>query len=111
MEGRLHQKTGFWYLDPKIETTTNIPTGKMIIGNNDRGWTKKIGRIKIGVFYRAVRLKRVSETPAEGKFTCYIPTDINNNKSLLILYTSECTSYSHPKLHLSSGIMLFQSSQ
>ena len=39
--------------------------------------------------YRVVRLKRVSETALEGKFTCQIPNDSNNNNFLLILYPSE----------------------
>ena len=41
------------------------------------------------ISYRLVRLRRVSETAVEGKFTCHIPGDSNNNRSLLILYPSE----------------------
>ena len=76
---------GDWYLDPEAETTTNILTGKRIDGENDRGWTRNRGK----VIDRTVRLKRVSETPVEGKFTCYILNDDDDNKSLLILYPSE----------------------
>ena len=76
-----------WYLDPEAETTTNIPTGKRIDGRNDRGWTRNRG--KVNKADRVVRLKRVSETPVEGKFTCHFLNDINNNKSLLILYPSK----------------------
>ena len=41
-------------------------------------------------WHRVLRLNRVSETALEGKFTCHIPNDSNNNKSLLILYPGEC---------------------
>ena len=85
----------FWYQDHEVNTTTNTVTGERISeGSNDRGWT--VNRDKVHVngeespWHRVVRLNRVSETALEGKFTCHIPNDSNNNKSLLILYPSEC---------------------
>ena len=74
---------------------------------NDRGWTRNRGRVDIssvidhilglrsGIYHHAVRLKRVSETAVEGKFTCHIPNDSNNNKSLFILYPSELMVFPH----------------
>ena len=81
---------GDWYLKPDLETTTAI--GERIDGDNDRGWMRERGNVflyKSSPLYRQVRLKRVSETAVEGKFTCHIPRDSNNNKYLLILYPSE----------------------
>ena len=79
---------GDWYLQPDFETTTAI--GKRIDGGNDRGWTRNRGIVNVrGIYYLHVRLKRVSETAVEGKFTCHIPGDSNNNKYLFILYPSE----------------------
>ena len=76
---------GDWYLQFDFETTTVIGDG-----NNDRGWTRDRGTVNVnGIYYLHVRLKRVSETAVEGKFTCHIPGDSNNNKYLLILYPSE----------------------
>jgi hypothetical protein len=77
---------GDWYLETDFETTTAY--GKRIDGDNDRGWTRnREYAVNVsGVYYRLVRLKRVSETAVEGKFTCHIPGDSNNNRSLLILY-------------------------
>ena len=76
---------GDWYLQPDFETTTVIGDG-----NNDRGWTRDRGDVNISrSLYRQVRLKRVSQTAVEGKFTCHIPGDSNNNKYLFILYRSE----------------------
>ena len=84
-----------WYLDPEVNTATNAVTGERISGGSDeRGWT--VNREKVHVngeespLHRVLRLNRVSETALEGKFTCHIPNDSNNNKSLLILYPSEC---------------------
>ena len=79
---------GNWYLQPDFETTTVI--GERIDGGNDRGWTRERGTVNISRnLYQQVRLKRVSETAVEGKFTCQFPGDNNNNKYLLILYPSE----------------------
>ena len=77
---------GDWYLEPEVTTVM----GERIDGGNDRGWTRERGSVNvIGIQYRQVRLKRVSEAAVEGKFTCHIPRDSNNNKYLLILYPSE----------------------
>ena len=83
-----------WYLDTEVKTITNTVTGERIsYGNYDRGWTVNRGHVHVSgegsYFHRVVRLKRVSETALEGKFTCHITNDSNNNKSLLILYPSE----------------------
>ena len=76
---------GDWYLQPDFETTTAI--GEII---DDRGWTRDRGTVNVsGIYYRRVRLKRVSETAVEGKFSCQFPGDKNNNKYLFILYPSE----------------------
>ena len=82
-----------WYLDSEVNITTNTVNGERISeGSDDRGWINR-RHVHISVegspFHRAVRLNRVSETALEGKFTCHIPNDSNNNKSLLILYPSE----------------------
>ena len=77
---------GDWYLEPEITTVI----GGRIDGDNDLGWTRDRGTGHVSrILYRQVRLKRVSETAVEGKFTCHIPGDSNNNKYLLILYPSE----------------------
>ena len=77
---------GDWYLEPEITTVI----GERIDGGNDQGWTRDRGTLSVSwIHYRKVRLKRVSETAVEGKFTCHIPGDSNNNKYLLILYPSE----------------------
>ena len=79
---------GDWYLQFDFETTTAI--GERIDGNNDRGWTRERGTVNLSrSLYQHERLKRVSETALEGKFTCHISRDSNNNKYLLILYPSE----------------------
>ena len=80
---------GDWYLEPDFENTTAY--GKRIDGDNDRGWNSiRVYSANIsGVYYRLVRLKRVSKTAVEGNFTCHFPGDSNNNRSLLILYPSE----------------------
>ena len=76
---------GDWYLQFDFETTTVIGDG-----NNDRGWTRDRGTVSVsGIQYRKARLKRVSQTAVEGKFTCHIPGDSNDNKYLFILYPSE----------------------
>ena len=85
-ELRISHGAGDWYLDPEL-----LVSGERINGINDRGWARNRNRINVaGVTYHVVRLKRVSETAVEGKFTCHIPNDSNNNKNLLILYPSEC---------------------
>ena len=43
--------------------------------------------------YRVVRLKRVSDTAVEGRFTCKIPGDSDSPRGLLILHSSECVIY------------------
>ena len=79
---------GDWYLQFDFDTTTTI--GERIDGNNDRGWTRDRGTVNVsGIYYLHVRLKRVSETAVEGKFSCQFPGDSNNNKYLLILSPSE----------------------
>ena len=76
---------GDWYLQFDFETTTVIGDG-----NNDLGWTRDRSYVNVnGIYYRCVRLKRVSQTAVEGKFTCQFPGDSNNNKYLFILYPSE----------------------
>ena len=86
--------TNKWYLDLEVVTTTNTVTGERISeGSNDRGWTVNRDIVHVNgtesPFHRVVRLNRVSEIALEGKFTCHITDDSNNNKFLLILYTSE----------------------
>ena len=86
--------SSFWYLDPEVKTTANTISGEKISKESDsRGWFRKEGHVHVNgegsPFHRVVRLNRVSETALEGKFTCYITGDSNNNKSLLILYPSE----------------------
>ena len=81
-----------WYLDPEVKNTTNTVSGERINKKSyDRGWSVNKGQVngEGTPLQRVVRLKRVSETALEGKFTCHIPNDSNNNKSLLILYPSE----------------------
>ena len=92
-----------WYIDPEVNNTLNTISGKRISkGSDDRGWTMNRDRVRVNgegsPFHRVVRLKRVSETALEGKFTCQIPNDSNNNKSLLILYPSE---YNYSKCFVS----------
>ena len=94
---RTFHTAGDWYLDSELgDTTTAYASGRSINGRNDRGWTRNRGRVNISsVIHYVVRLKRVSETAVEGKFTCHIPNDRNNNKSLLILYPSELMVFPH----------------
>ena len=95
---------GDWYLDPEVDTTTNRPSGVRISTREDtdnwspltwssncvQGWTwgRNNTRLDNGNYHRMVGLKKVSETAVEGKFTCHIPNDDNNNRFLLILYPS-----------------------
>ena len=68
--------------------------GERIDGDNDLGWTRDRGTVNVSrSFYRQVRLRRVSKTAVEGKFTCHIPGDSNNNKYLFILYPSEYATH------------------
>ena len=95
-ELRIYHSSGDWYLEPDLESTTTLASGRQINGINDRGWTRNRGRVSISsVIHHVVRLKRVSETAVEGKFTCHIPNDSNNNKSLFILYPSELMVFPH----------------
>ena len=81
---------GDWYLQPDFETTTSTAIGDGIDGDNDLGWTRDRGSVnERRSLYRQVKLRRVSQTAMEGKFTCHIPEDSNNNKYLFILYPSE----------------------
>ena len=91
-ELRIFHGAGDWYIDPEpVETTNTIVSGERISGIDDQGWTRNRDRENSsGIYHRVVRLKRVSETAVEGQFTCHIQNDSNNNKSLLILYPSEC---------------------
>ena len=95
---------GDWYLDPEVDATTNGPSGVRISTREDtdiwspltwssnsiHGWTwgRNSTRANDGNFHQLVGLKRVSDTAVEGKFTCHIPNDDNNNRFLLILYPS-----------------------
>ena len=95
---------GDWYLDPEVGTTTNGPSGVRIStreSHNEnfaplnwsrksvQGWTWGRNTTYVnGYQHRLVGLKRASETAVEGKFTCHIPNDDNNNQFLLILYPS-----------------------
>ena len=92
-ELRTPPDTSEWYLDPEVKNTTNTVTGERISGNGDGewAWKRKIFHVngERGPIHRSLILKRVSGTALEGKFTCNIPGDINNNKSLLVLYPSE----------------------
>ena len=85
-ELRISHGAGDWYLDPEL-----LVSGERINGiNDDRGWARNRDRVYVtGVIHHMLGLKRVSETAVEGQFTCHIPNDSNNNKSLLILYPSE----------------------
>ena len=100
---------GDWYIEPYFETTTAY--GKKIDGGNDCGWnSSRAYSVNVsGVYYRLVILKRVSKTAVEGNFTCHIPRDSNNKKSLLILYPSEL--YETDSIGKSIRTLNFQSCQ
>ena len=90
----LRSRYGDWYIDPELVGTTK--TGIRINGDSALGWTRNRDRENSsGSYHLVLRLKRVSETAVEGKFTCHIPNDRNNNKSLLILYPSELMVFPH----------------
>ena len=78
-----------WYLDPEDENATSIAEADRIHGNNFQGWTRKrnINPMRDGL--QIVRLRRVSDTAVEGRFTCKIPRDKDSPRGLLILYPSE----------------------
>ena len=96
-EVRSRHRFNDWYLDPElVVTNTTLVSGRKISEIDDRGWTRNRGSVNLsGIYHRVVRLKRVSETTLEGKFTCHIENDRNNNKSLLILYPSELMVFPH----------------
>ena len=103
-EIRPQSTDGDWYLDPEVDTTTSGPSGEKISTReyNDpwgpltwssysvQGWTwgRNSTKVNSDNYHRLVGLKRASETAVEGKFTCYIPNDDDNNQFLLILYRS-----------------------
>ena len=95
-ELRTSPSTNKWFLDPEVNNSANTVTGERISEvNNDRGWTANRDTVQVNgkgsPIHRAVRLKRVSETALEGKFTCNITNYTNNSKYVLILYPSECS--------------------
>ena len=96
-EVRSRHRFNDWYLDPElVETNTTLVSGRKISEIDDRGWTRNKGSVNLsGIYHQVVRLKRVSETTLEGKFTCHIQNDRNNNKSLLVLYPSELMVFPH----------------
>ena len=83
---------GDWYLDPEQESYPTTYWDERINGGNDRGWTRNRATI---AGHRIVRLKRVSDTATEGRFTCRITADTNDNnvdeavRGLLVLHSSE----------------------
>ena len=93
---------GEWYLDPEDENATSIAEADTITGPNDRGWTSYRASID---GYRIVRLKRVSDTAVEGRFTCQIPGDSDSPRGLLILHPSESELWSKCTTHLHSHFM------
>ena len=98
----------YWYLDPEVETSINTVSGERIVRSDNRGWTMNRSSVHVHyIYHRVGRLKRVSDNAMEGKFTRHICNDINNNKSLLILYPSECLIIMHaslyPPSHFSGG--------
>ena len=89
---------GDWYLDREGGYSTD-----RIYGPNYRGWTRERASID---GYRVVRLKRVSDTAVEGRFTCRIPGGSDGPRGLLILHPSEsvvywgmCNVYCPPYIH------------
>ena len=78
---------GDWYLDLEDKNATSVAEADRIIGPNDRGWDRNRNTMREG--YRVVRLKRVSDTAVEGRFTCRIPGDSDSPRGLLILHPSE----------------------
>ena len=96
-----------WYIDSKMVNTTNELSGERIGDDDHRGWTRYRERVGIrgkgSPLHSKVKLKRVSGTALEGKFTCHIMNDSNNVSYLLILYPSECLSH-YNILYLSASI-------
>ena len=79
---------GDWYLDPEQERITSTDSDERIDGDNDRGWTRNRATTIAG--HRIVRLRRVSDTATEGRFTCEITGDGNEAvRGLLVLHPSE----------------------
>ena len=78
-----------WYLDPEDENPTSIAEADKIHGNNFQGWTTKRNENPVRDGLLIVRLKRVSDTAVEGRFTCRIPRDKDSPRGLLIIYPSE----------------------
>ena len=79
-----------WHLDPENQ---NIHQDSIIDG--DRGWSRS--RNITTDNFRQVLLWRssASETPLEGRFTCFINVD-SNTRSLFVLHPSElavCRTY------------------
>ena len=79
-----------WYLDPEDENPTSIAEADKIHGNNFQGWTSKRNENPTRDELQIVRLKRVSDTAVEGRFTCKLPKDKNSPRGLLILHPSKC---------------------
>ena len=79
-----------WYLDPEDENPTSTAEAERIHGNNFRGWTRKRNENPTRDILQIVRLKRVSDTAVEGRFTCKIPQDKDSPRGLLILHPSKC---------------------
>ena len=93
-QSRSEGGVGDWYLDLEDKNATSIADAHRIHGNEYRGWTRNRNTMREG--YRVVRLKRVSDTAMEGRFTCKIPGDSDSPRGLLILYPSEFVGSSSP---------------
>ena len=90
-----------WYLDPEDENPTSTAEADRIHQNNFQGWTKKRNENPTRDGLQIVRLKRVSDTAVEGRFTCKMPQDKDSPRGLLILYPSECNVGEGVSQHLS----------
>ena len=83
---------GNWYLDPEQESIPTANIAKRINESIYLGWTRNRATI---AGHRIVRLKRVSDTATECRFTCEITGDRSDRNSsesvrgLLILHPSE----------------------
>ena len=78
---------GDWYLDPEQEMLTSTESDERITGDNHLGWTRNRDTI---AGHRIVRLRRVSDTATEGRFTCEITGDGDQAvRGLLVLHPSE----------------------
>ena len=77
-----------WFLDPWSTSLTSTDDEKRILSNTDsRGWSRN--RAVDSGNHNIARLRRVSDTAEEGRFTCHISGDIDSPRGLLILYPSE----------------------